>query len=642
MELSTARINLDRAAAVLGLVLALALLPVQLVITHIYAQTLPPVLALACLIYLAASGEEAEREILTMPTWMAHALPSLVIFGSAGLVALAHLKGGRTLGFYVLASLLGTLVLGQLLFARDRDLHGRIVLGQIFVLAAVIRLAAVFTTPGYIGIDVWVHMADFTRGILDAHSISGMGQTKYVMAPLYHLLVVVTSLFTGLPIREALFASLGLAMPVSILFVFAAANYLVETRWALFAAALFALSGSVIRWGIHLIPTSLGLLFFVATLALVVRLFRVSTRSRDGLLVVLFLVAVALTHQVSSFIMLVFLLAGGVTQLILKTGVMDPPKSSTHGLGANDVEPIAFGGYVVFNVGFLTLTWSLTPYYGRPFLETVFIFLRDSIGGSLSDISGAPSGGGGGGGESLTLAQFVVTNFDTLGFLLLLFGTTIGCLYALRRGRTNQAVLTLVGATVVMTAFTLFPPLIGIGTFLSGRWFAFLFVLMAILTAVGFSKLRVGLRPTLLVVFLLVFLYAFPMVMIASPKATVDQPVMETERPRYSYTHEELAAVHTLGEVTTGSSSDPIYTDFPYTAVFNRVHETRFGVATVPPGEQVQEDEAIHREYQGKGAPLFGDGNGSQRIHRVQQSSVCPSGWDTVYANGDVTYCRAG
>jgi hypothetical protein len=634
----TAGIKFDRAAAVIGLIVALALLPVQLFIDHIYAQTLPPVLALACLIYLAAGDGENERDILTMPTWLAHLFPSLVVFGASGLVVLAHVQGGRTQLFLVLAALLGTLVLGQLLFARDEDINRRLLLFQIFVLGAVVRYAAVFTTPGFIGIDVWLHMEGFARGVLEAGAVSGMGETKYVMAPLYHLLVVTTSLFTGLSLRYALFLSLGLAMPVAILFVYAASRYLVPTRWALFAAALFAIAGAAIQWSIHLIPTSLGLLYFVAVLALVMRLFLTPTRTRDSVLLIIFFMAMALTHQVSSFILMVFLLVGVFTQFVLKSSIMNAPDSSRHGLGAKEVESVPFTGYVVFNAGFLTLTWSLTPYYGRSFIETAAIFMLDSLGGSFQGGGGLESGGGG---QSIPLAQFIISNFDVLGFLLFLFGTAVGSLYALRRGRTNQAVLTLVVAAVVMTAFTLGPPLVGIGTFLSGRWFAFLYAVMAVLVAIGFSHLRRGLSPTLLVVFLLVFLYAGPMMLLASPKGTVDQPVLEHQRPRLGYTEEELAAVYTVGSVTTGSPNDPIFTDFPYTSVYNRVYSTRFGVARVPDGQAVNESEVIYREYQTEGAPLFEGGTGGQRVHRVRKAALCPPERDIVYSNGQVTFCRA-
>jgi hypothetical protein len=99
--------------------------------------------------------------------------------------------------------------------------------------------------------------------------------------------------------------------------------------------------------------------------------------------------------------------------------------------------------------------------------------------------------------------------------------------------------------------------------------------------------------------------------------------------------------METLGEVTTGSRSDPIFTDFPYTSVFNRVHAERFGTATVPDGQRATDDELIYREFQTDGAPLFRSGEGGQRVHRVRESAVCPTSHDKVYANGDVTFCRA-
>ena len=637
MEVSN--IKFDRAAAILGLVVALALLPAQLVLTHIYAQTLPPVLALACLIYLTASDREADGDALRLPATLAHLLPVIVVFGAAGLALLAHVQGGRTTTFYVSAALFGSLVLAQVMFVRDRDLHTGAVLSQILGLGAVIRYAAVFNTPGYIGIDVWTHVPDFTRGMLEANSIAGMGQTKYVMAPFYHLLVGTTSLFAGLPLRESLFLSIGLVMPIVPVFVFAGARYLVDDRWALFAGALFALSGPVILWGIHLVTTSLALLVFLPILALVIRMFRVPTGPRDGVLLILLFMGMTLTHQVGSFILLVFLVAAMMVQYVLKTGIMDAPRSSEHGLGVNDVEPISFGGYFVFNAGFLTLTWSLTPYYGRSFIETVFVFLADSIGGGLDEFSGPTNSGGGGGTPPLT--EFIISNFDVLGFLLFLFGTTVGCLYALRRSRANQATLTLVAAAVAMTAFTLLPPLIGIGTFLSGRWFAFLFAVMAILTAIGFAHLRRGLGPTLLVLFLVVFLYAFPLAMVASPKATVDAPVLEHDRPAYSHSQQDLAAMHTLGDVTTGTAADPIYMDFPYTSVYNRYHSTeRFAIATVPPDSRANQTNVIYRQYQTEGAPQFGQGDGSPHINRVPKEAICPDGRNVVYTNGEVTYCR--
>ena len=631
----------DRLAAILGVVAALALLPLQLFVSHIYAQTIPLVVGGASVTYLVATRHQTATRPFTLPPLAAHALPPFVVFGSSALVLLAHTQGSRTGLFYVLTAALGTLVLLQVLFVDDADLHPGVVLGQIVILGAVVRFSSLLATPGFVGIDVWVHIPEFTQGMLSANSLRGMGQTKYVMAPLYHLLVGTTSLFADVSLRTALYLSLGLAMPISVVFVFLLTRTLVPVRWALFAVALYALSDSVIRWGIHLIPTSLGLAFFLAVLYLVVRIMKQETGLRDTLLLLFFFVAQAFTHQVSSFITLVLLLAGWLTRLGIGAGLFDR-RSGDDGLELDGTGTIPFGGYFAFNLGLLTLIWSLTPYYGQPFLKTAFLFFWNSIGGGLSDVSGA-SGGGGGGAASAgpTFVEFLVLNFDTLGFLLFLFGATVGSLYALRRGRTNQAVLTLVVAIGLMMVFTLLPPLVGVGTFLSGRWFAFLYAGMAIMTAVGFEYLSRGLSPKAFLILLLVFLYAFPMVMVASPKATVDSPMMEDDRPRYSFSEQELAARDTVLATTTGSPQDPIYTDHPYTSLLNPHGQPRFGTARIPPDGVASHDEVLYREYHRTGAPIFRTGTGAQRVYPIQEDVLCHGRHETVYSNGDVKLCRS-
>ncbi|SEP28071.1 hypothetical protein SAMN04487948_13214 [Halogranum amylolyticum] len=635
----------DRLAAVLGIVAALALLPLQLFVSHIYAQTIPVVVGGASAVYLFATRRQTATRPFRLPRVAAHLLPPIVVFGSAALVLLAHTQGRRTGLFYVAAAALGTLVLAQVLFVDDADLHPGVVLGQILVFAGVVRFSSLLTTPGFVGIDVWVHIPEFTQGMLSANSIGGMGQTKYVMAPLYHLLVGTTALFADVSLRTALYLSLGVTMPLFVFFVYLLSRTLVPTRWALFATALYAFSDSVIRWSIHLIPTSLGLAFFLAVLYLVVRVMQQPTGLGETFLLLFFFVAQAFTHQVSSFITLVLLLAGWVTRLGIRAGLFDRQLGGDDGFDLDRSGAIPFGGYFAFNLGLLTLIWSLTPYYGQPFLKTAFLFFWNSIGGGLSDVAGAASGGGGGGGgaggAAPTFLEFVVLNFDTIGFLLLLFGTTVGSLYALRRGRTNQAVLTLVVAVVLMTLFTLVPPLVGIGTFLSGRWFAFLYAGMAVLSAVGFEYLQRGLSPKVFLVLLLVILYAFPMVMIASPKATVDSPMMENDRPRYSFTEQELAARDTVLDTTTGSPTDPIYTDHPYTSLLNPHGEPRFGTARIPPDGVASHDEVLYREYQRTGAPVFRTGMGTQRIYPIEEGVICSGRHETVYSNGDVKLCRS-
>jgi hypothetical protein len=357
---------------------------------------------------------------------------------------------------------------------------------------------------------------------------------------------------------------------------------------------------------------------------------------------------------VSAFITLTFLGAGWLTRVVIGTGLLDRQLAAARDVVSGEVRAIPFGGYFAFNLGLLTLTWSLTPYYGEPFLRTALGFLLDAVadGGGLSSVGSAaskvPST------VPPTLLQELALKFDVAGFLLFFFGTTVGCLYALRKGRATQAALTLVTAVVVMAAFTLLPPLAGVGTFLSGRWFAFLYAVMAVVTAVGLDYLRRGVPPAVLLVVLLLFVAAFPTVMVASPKGTVDSPVVDDYRPKYSFEDQELAAMETVREYGN-PEADRIATDIPYAILLNEKDESKFVVMsfnnTSRPGVQADEirnDRMLYRGYQSTDAPFFGSAywNAAQNrsetatvIRRIDRSAAC-GGRGVAYSNGDVALCE--
>ncbi|MFC4357775.1 hypothetical protein ACFO0N_07420 [Halobium salinum] len=641
MGISSHLREFDRVAAGLGLVAALALLPLPLFISHIYAKTIPVVLGLASLAYLLGQrGETREAYPLTLPTTATHALPSLVLVGSGLMLVVANLMGSRTPTVLVIGGVTGILLMMQVAFADDADLNAGVILLQTLALGFALRFSAVLTSPMYVGLDVWEHVPNFTQGMLEANSLSGMGATKYVMAPLFHLLIGAMSMLGDVSLRTALILTVGVGMVVSVLFVYYTAEILVPTRWALLGVVLFTITGSVIRWGMHLIPSSLGLAFFLAILYLIVRVLQQETGLRDTGLLLFFFLAMALTHQVSAFILLVFLGAGWVTRLIISTGLLDRQLTAARNFHTGDVEAVPFGGYFAFNLGLLTLTWSLTPYYGKSFLATAFEFLYNSAV-RQGDVSLSGPTGGGAGGPTPTLFQEILLQFDAIGFLLFFFGTTVGCLYAFRKGRATQAVLTLVAAVVVMTAFTLLPPVLGVGTFLSGRWFAFLYAIMAVVTAIGFDYLNRGLSPTAFVVLLLVFTYAFPMVMVASPKGVVDDPVVDTLQGQYNFDEQDLAAGQFTDEYANPTSSNPIGVDNPWAIQLNEKDESDYIVASVPEGGTAQEDRVLYRTYQTDRAPVFGDGNPdgeATRIYRVTPEVMC-QGKSVMYANGDVMLC---
>ena len=635
--------RLDIIGAVGGLLAALLMLPLQLLASQVYIQTLPLVLGVASILYLLASRTDSASTIATLTPQAARLLPSLSVVGMAALVGLATFQGGRTLLYYDIAAMTGMMVMAQVFFTDDGEFSPALILTQVVLLGLVVRFTALMTSPGYIGIDVWTHMSNWTAAIYQTQSLQPIADMKYFASPLYHLLVAGAALLFDIGIREALFLSLAIAMPISVLFVYSTTKLLVGVRWAVFASTAYALIGHVVEWGIHLIPTSLGLVFFLAILYSLTRVLHLDYKLRDFVLVVFFSVAVILTHQISAFIMLVFTGAGLLAQFALSFGLFNPRMSSALDFSPQDT--VNLSGLIAFDLGLITFMWSLTPYQGGTFLATIFSYLENTISSSagflaLAGPDGSTGSAAAGPQHGTTLMQEVVKYLDVAGFLLLLLFTIVGSMYILRRENASHATFTGVVATIAMLVFVFGFPLFGIRTFVPGRWFAFLAAPMAVIAALGVAFLVKNLTPRTAVVLLLLFTVAFPTVTALASHGTLDSPPLADTQTRYSYTDAELAATGTIADIQPDNEEAPLHTDHPYQTVFDRREGQPVKAMTVTNGTASTANETIvHRTYQQKGAAYVRDTAGFAYQPSVSQQQACSGTRDVTYSNGDVTMC---
>jgi uncharacterized membrane protein len=636
------RRRFDVVGAVVGLVLAALLFPLRFLSSQIYIQTLPIVLGVASGLYLLAVRQSrGESGVPRVGPIFARIGPALVFLCLAAMVLVAGLSGERSLHFYDLGGVVGALLFAQVVFLRERDLAPSVILVQVLVFGLVIRFSGLYTAPGFIGIDVWSHVT-YAQAIEQENSLAAISESKYFASPLYHLLAVAAARLLDLSLRNGLYLTLGIAVPSVVLLVYGAATMLVSVRWALFAAVAYVVSDHAIRWGIHLIPTSMGLVFFLGVLFGITRILQRNHQPSDYGLLLFFSAATILTHQISSFIMLVVVGSGVLAQLLLKLDVLSSPTASGHHLREVS-KPGNLLGPMVFDLGLITFMWSLTPYQGDTFLETVlnylYVTLFTSAGflnGVTSDSAGGAAAGGGGGQTAQFIAE-VATYVDTLGFLLLLFTTVLGSFAVLRRTRANHATFTLLISVVVMLFFVLGLPLFNIDNFVPGRWFAFLYAPMALLTAVGLRHLSRNVSPRVVVVCLVVFMVLFPSVMLMSSDGTPDSPVFPSQNERLSYTETELTGVQTIGDITAGRN-DTLYTDHPYQTVFIRTDTHEAAPIRLRNGRAVLQGPTVYREYQSDGGSFFRIGEGAA-IRNPPRANVCPPTTNHVYANGDVRMC---
>ncbi|WP_336036843.1 ArnT family glycosyltransferase [Halobacterium yunchengense] len=624
-----ARRRLDRGVAALGLVAAACIFPLQFLVSHVYATTLPVVLGFASVLYLLATRSDPALNypLPTLPTGGARLLELLALGGIAALFGYGGLVGQRTLAFYAGASAVGTLLFARVLFVDRDDLRPGVVLFGIVALAFAVRFVGLYSVAGYIGIDVWSHMA-YVEGIRAQGSLRAM-DTKYVASPFYHLLVAATADLTGLPERDALYLSVGVVTTLSTGLVYYGARRFTEPRWALFATAMFAVSAQVVRWGLHVIPTSLGLAFFVVFAVYLARVLQ-EYRARDVGLLAGAVVAVTLTHQLSAFVTLVVLGLAVLTQLLLHSDLLAP-----------DHEPTNVAGLFAFGLGFVTLDWSVTPYSGESFTTVMLLRLRNTLFRQIGllDVSSSKNVASTAGSDSATLLTKVIAYVDVFGFLAFLFLAALGSYYVLQaHNRTHSRALQVV-TIGVMAAVVLAFPILGVSLFLPGRWYAFMYVPMAVVGALGLRYVVYHVDPRAVAVGLLVFVLVLPAAMSISGAATLDNPVFESKEPRYSFTETEVDAVGTIDEVTN-EETPPIYTDAPYTAIFRRTDSHVSAPMRIPPDGRATNELVVYRSYQSNGAPLVAGPNGSTRLTQVSRDRVCSPTRSRLYASGDVSLCR--
>lgn len=629
--------SVDLTLAKVGVVVSILLLGLRLVASQVFLLTIPLAVGTGCLLYVVARNRSVDALALpTVPRWVSGYLPSVVIVGLAALLLVIWSAGERTVLAYLLTGAVGAAILAQILVDSNRVGTGAILL-QILVAAVVIRLGALYVTPGYVGVDIWTHVPVFVEGILQEGSLSAIGGSKYVMAPFYHAIGAVGAVVVG-DARSGVYLVVGLLVTLSTLFVYANASLFVSSRWALLATALFAFADQIIRWGMHVIPTSLGLAFFLGALYCVSKVFFTDAdRWAVGLLAV-FSLAIVFTHQVSTAIVLVLL--GIAAAVAVGRDLLVPgPRGRRLTRSAAALSAVFVGTLAV-----TVWSWANTPFTGgRAFLWNRFEVIAAALGGAgFLDLAGGTSGGEAATAGEGSLGAIVAPYVDVFGFALLLAAAVIGGLVMLswedRADVSLTHVLTAGVAFVAVFGLSLF----GVRVLLPGRWLAFMYAPMVVIGAIGLGYLaRNGPRRVILAC-VLVLAIGYPTTMVVAEKATLDSPAFDEQYPRFSYNEAEIAGLETVRTIHPPSIDRALHTDHPYRTVFVDPGGFEARVLVMEDGQADSSSPVVYREYQSTGPVTFhrpGEVPREGFSANFDADDVCRSWRDHVYANDDVRFC---
>jgi hypothetical protein len=630
--------RLDVVSAVVVLMVAIALFPLRFFVSSVFVDTVPVVVGGTSALYLAIDyfreGETSVHEP-SLSRGLPRVMRSGTVVGIAAMVLVGTVTGGRTVVFLTVATLVGMLLFVQILFVRDQELHPASVLGQVVLFALVVRGVALFSTPGLVGVDSWEHIYQYADAIRSSGHLSAIAESKYYSAPFYHLLTVVSADTLGVTLRTGLYLTLGVVVPLATVLLYYATRQFLDVRWALFATATVAIADHVVLWGIHLIPTSMGLVFFLGVFYGISKIYTTDRELTMYAFVLALGVATVLTHQISTFVLLLFLGVGAGTQLLfqyffprLRSGVTYEPD-----------EHINFIGLFVVVFPLTLLNWSLGPRQGTSFLEGMIDFARAELAtAEFLDLASAASIESGAVRALATDIPLWVGLHDALGFLVFLSVTLAGTFALLRHDRLKPLPLTWIVATGLILLFTLGGPLFGLYFLVPGRWYAFVFVPMALLGTYGIRYFSTSLSVRQFAVVALVFVLLFTGPMLTNNSATPDNPVVDEAHHQFAYSESELAAAETIPEIAPAGVT--VRADDPYYLLLRDWKEATVGPLEVTQSGEIRGDHVVYRRAQQYSGTQIAFGGTWVRA-QLERDTVCRPTMDVLYTNGNVWYCSA-
>lgn len=561
--------RLDIFAAILGALLGFVITLFNFMYSNEYMITIGPMLIIVCLAYLLLRRKllspSVEHKASHRFTLLVTIVFWLVFAGSIFSLNTGILH--RPLVYFILTAVAASTIAIQILYCR-REISENLILFEILAISLSVTASAYFVFPTLPGSDPWGHLNYIEDFVNLGHIESTHGDIYYLNYPIMHLEVVSTKLITSVDYKTAMFLGAGVPLVLSIVFVFLIARTLADSRVGLLAALLVGLSDFHLQWSIQIIAMSLGIALFSIIAYLVIR-YGSHTKWSITVLTILLMLELVITHTVSAFIMLcflVFLLVGMQMHRYIFA------RDSIHQQGIITVHILT-----TFAVAMLAY-WMFAGYVqGSHFFDQQIRWLYNSIVGETGFLERAPSNLG-------TLSDRIL---DIAGFLLLYLFCTIGCLLWFSRNSQNRHRVALVVVTILLTAFALSFPVFGMRNIMPYRWYAFIYVVLGAIAAVGVLTIVEHLRNRALsMVVLTITVFTISFLGITDNQSNMDSPVYSEQlNQRIVYTDSEMALA--LSQVVNDYDGR-ILTDHQYGS---RVLRTHLGMQNV--SYDMQDDEAI-------------------------------------------------
>jgi len=451
----------------------------------------------------------------------------------------------RPTSYFIIISILSAIIALEILSSDDSRGFWPIFL-KIVILSLVIRGGIYFNYPSIMGYDAYFHtkIADIIMftGSVPPFEISD----KYVYAPIVHILIANVGTLCHIPVKCAVFLSIGVGSVISTLFLYIIGKNIAGPQIGLLAALLANLTNDLIVRGITNITADSLVICYLLVMLYLIFTDTIHIDLRDSLLI-FFSLLLVITHQLSTFVVFLILLTLISSQAIISYihDVHFQRSRYTIYLALFGIAIVAYWIGMEFPSGSTFFDYILGPFVdvlraGGEYGSDLLVVGR-SYGQPLFDLL-------------ILQSSYLILPFFAIGGLLLWMSP---------ENRKRFSIAAVAAALFVMVYGI---PLLGIRNLLTSRWMPLLCIFLAILAA-AFIWRSVNLMSSrtakICSVFLIVLVFAF--LMITTPGINKDNPLVSKDTTiRNQFTYSEIQAAETIESVFDGNT----YVDSTFSSVY--------------------------------------------------------------------------
>jgi len=441
----------------------------------------------------------------------------------------------RPISYFVLISLLAVVIAVETLSMKRKN-YKYIILVKVIVISLFHRAGLFFNFPSLSGVDGWNH-AWYSNMISETGTLEALaGETKYFYYPVHHILVSSTDIITNLSIIDVhFFVISGTSVIVLSLFVFKIGEKLVNPKVGLLATLIVNFTHVNIRRATtNITPGWLVIVIFSIIFYIVIKDEWYKDSRITGLLI-FFITITVITHQLTTFVILVSLVCLFFTPYIYQLIY----KHNKIGTNRNFNLSMLI---LLFFISFIFLYWNHTYVRGKPFFEWKFgPFIT-----ALTEESAATQAPG----ETTADIPLYERVIQQMFYLILPF-FAFGGVFLWIKKQSEKRFGTIV---LIITLFALitFLPIMG-PDLLTHRWQPILYILLSIVAAAYtiymFSKIK-SLKIKNLLLIIAIFLIVF--LMITTNSVNQDNPIVDEEGTvRDQFNEQEISSIRAINQYGT-------------------------------------------------------------------------------------------